>query len=71
MAKDRSRADEIAGDVRDRAEAAFDHAHTAIEDGLDEAHRYMRRQWRERPLAVAATALGVGLLAGLFIGSRR
>ena len=71
MAKDKSRAEEIADDVRDRAEEAFERAQAAVEDGLDEAHRYLKRQWRERPVAVAATALGAGIIIGLLIGGRR
>ncbi|MGQ0531309.1 MAG: hypothetical protein ACT4OF_01285 [Caulobacteraceae bacterium] len=72
MAKDRtSRAAELAEEARERAEEAYEAAHAAIEDGLDEAHRYLKRQWRERPVAVAATALGVGLMIGLLLGSRR
>ncbi len=72
MAKDRmTRAAELAEEARDRAEEAYEAAHAAIEDGLDDAHRYMRRQWKDRPLAVAGTALGVGLLVGLLLASRR
>lgn len=72
MANDRAkRAAELAEEARERAEEAYEAAHAAIEDGLDEAHRYLKRQWRERPVAVAATAVGVGLLVGLLLGSRR
>lgn len=72
MAKDKRReAVELAEEARERAEAAFEAAQAAVEDGLDEAHRYLKRQWRERPLAVAATALGAGLVIGLLLGSRR
>lgn len=72
MAKDRmARAAELAEEARDRAEEAYEAAHAAIEDGLDDAHRYLRRQWKERPLAVTGTALGVGLLIGLLLGNRR
>lgn len=67
-------AQEFVGDARhraeqayERAEEAFEHAHELLEDGLDDAHSYVKRQWRERPLAVAATAAGVGLLIGLLI----
>jgi len=66
-----TRAAELAEEARDRAEEAYEAAHAAIEDGLDDAHRYMRRQWKDRPLAVAGTALGVGLLVGLLLASRR
>jgi len=68
----------MADDARERAEAAIEAAQDAIEaaqeaieDGIDDAHRYMKKQWRERPLAVAGTALGVGLLIGVLLGSRR
>jgi ElaB/YqjD/DUF883 family membrane-anchored ribosome-binding protein len=72
MANDRAeRAAELAEEARERAEEAYEAAHAAVEDGLDEAHRYLKRQWRERPVAVAATAVGVGLLVGLLLGSRR
>ncbi|WP_135210860.1 hypothetical protein [Vitreimonas flagellata] len=72
MANDRAkRAAELAEEARERAEEAYEAAHAAVEDGLDEAHRYLKRQWRERPVAVAATAIGVGLLVGLLLGSRR
>lgn len=72
MANDRAkRAAELAEEARERAEEAYEAAHAAVEDGLDEAHRYLKRQWRERPVAVAATAVGVGLLIGLLLGSRR
>jgi ElaB/YqjD/DUF883 family membrane-anchored ribosome-binding protein len=72
MAKDKmSRAAELAEEARERAEEAYEAAQAAIEDGIDEAHRYLKRQWRERPIAVAGTALGIGLVIGLMLGSRR
>ncbi|MGE0740878.1 MAG: hypothetical protein AB7O98_06005 [Hyphomonadaceae bacterium] len=71
MARERRSAAELAEDARERAEEALEAAQAAVEDGLDDAHRYLKRQWRERPVAVAATALGVGLLVGMLIGSRR
>ena len=72
MAKKRSaRAAEMAEEARERAEEAYAAAQEAIEDGLDEAHRYLKRQWRERPIAVAATAAGIGLIVGLLISGRR
>ena len=71
MAKDRmTRAAELAEEARERAEEAYEAAHAAVEDGMDTAHRYMKRQWRERPLAVTASAVGVGLILGLLLGSR-
>lgn len=63
----RAAAGEVADDLRDRAEEMYE----AAEDGLDEAHAFLKRQWSERPVAVTATALGVGLLIGLLLGSRR
>jgi ElaB/YqjD/DUF883 family membrane-anchored ribosome-binding protein len=54
-------------DARERIEAARD----AVEDGLDEAYLYLKRQWRERPLAVAGAALGAGVLLGLLLNGRR
>jgi ElaB/YqjD/DUF883 family membrane-anchored ribosome-binding protein len=72
MAKDRmARAAELAEEARERAEEAYEAAHEAVEDGIDSAHRYMKRQWRDRPLAVAASAVGVGLILGVLLGSRR
>lgn len=73
MSKDRaSRAAELAEEARERAEQAYQAATEAVEDGLDDAHRYLKRQWRERPLAVAATTLGIGVILGVLIsGSRR
>lgn len=72
MAKDKRReAAELAEDALERAEEALHAAQEAVEDGLDDAHKYLKRQWRDRPLAVAGTALGVGLLLGVLLGSRR
>ncbi|MEZ5996534.1 MAG: hypothetical protein R3C25_12375 [Hyphomonadaceae bacterium] len=72
MPKDKSgRAAEFAEEAREHLEDAYEAAHAAIEDGIDDAHRYMKRQWRHRPLAVAATALGVGVVLGLLLGGRR
>jgi len=72
MAEDRAtRAAELAEEGRERAEKTYEAAHDAVEDGLDQAHRYLKRQWRERPVAVAATAVGVGVLIGLLLGGSR
>lgn len=67
MAKHKGRAEEFAGRARDQAEEAWE----AVEDGLDEAHRYIKKQWRKNPVGVAATALGVGIVIGVLLGSRR
>jgi ElaB/YqjD/DUF883 family membrane-anchored ribosome-binding protein len=66
-----ARAAELAEEARERAEEAYEAAHAAVEDGIDTAHRYMKRQWRDRPLAVTASAVGVGLIVGMLLGSRR
>lgn len=71
MGKNSRRAAALADDVRESAEDAFEAAHAAVEDGLDEAHAYLKREWRERPITVAASALGIGLVIGLLLGSRR
>ena len=71
MGKNSRRAAELAEEARDRAEEAFQAAQSAVEDGLDQAHGYLKREWRDRPLAVAGTALGIGLLVGMILGSRR
>ncbi len=72
MAKDRmARAAELAEEARERAEEAYEAAHDAVEDGIDTAHRYMKRQWRDRPLAVTASAVGIGVIVGMLLGGRR
>lgn len=62
---------ERAEDAIEAAEEALEAAYEAAEDGLDEAHQYMKRQWRERPLAVAGAALGIGLIVGVLLSSGR
>ena len=72
MPKDKmSRAADMAEEARERAEDAYEAAQAALEDGLGDAPRYLKRQWRDRPLAVAGVALSVGLVVGLLLGSRR
>lgn len=71
MARERNRLAGEAEEAIERAEEAIQAARDAVEDGLDDAHIYLKRQWRDRPVAVAATALGVGLLLGLLLGGRR
>ena len=46
-------------------------ADQGLEDGLDAAHRYLKRQLAERPLTVLAIAAGVGLLLGGALAGRR
>lgn len=40
-------------------------------DQIDEAHRYVAGQVRERPLAATGIALGVGVLIGLILAGGR
>src|SRR5262249_15161631 len=79
----REKAEEILGAAREGAEDIYEHARDGaeraweqgseyVEGGFDEMHVFMKRQWRERPVAVAATAVGIGLLLGLAMrGGRR
>jgi ElaB/YqjD/DUF883 family membrane-anchored ribosome-binding protein len=55
------------GDVEDM----INDAREAVEDQFDDAYRLLKRQCRENPLGVTAAALGVGLVIGLLLGSRR
>ena len=72
MAEDISAgARERAQDALSAAEEALEAAYEAAEDGIDEARVYLKRQWRERPLAVAGVTLGVGIVLGVLLGSRR
>lgn len=67
----RARAAAIAASAREQAEEAFDTAYEAAEDGFDQAHAFLKEQWEERPLAVTATALGVGVIIGMLLTSGR
>lgn len=67
----RAAAAQVGAAAREQAEDAFDSIVDAAEEGGEYAHRYLRRQWKDRPVAVAATALGVGLLIGLLVSSGR
>lgn len=46
-------------------------AKAALEDGLDNAVEFAKRQWRDNPALVVAAAAGAGLLIGLLLGRRR
>lgn len=67
----RAAAAQVGAAAREQAEDAFDSIVEAAEDSGEYAHRYLRRQWKDRPVTVAATALGVGLLLGLLVSSGR
>jgi len=59
-------------EASERAHEAWDHGYEAVEGGFDELHVFMKRQWRERPVVVAASAVGIGLLLGMALrGGRR
>ena len=42
----------------------------AFNDTLHEAEDFVKRQWRENPIGVAAVFAGVGLLLGLMLRRR-
>ena len=62
---------ERAEEALERAEEAYEHAHDVVEDGIGDAQRFIRRQWRKNPVGVAATALGIGIVIGVLIGGSR
>lgn len=62
---------ERAAYVSAKAQDAYHTARDAAEEGLDEAGAFMKRQLRERPLAVAGVALGLGVLIGLALKNGR
>lgn len=63
---------ELSEAAQEHADDTMEHVSEAARDGLDEANKYLRRQWRERPVAVAATAFGLGMLLGMALsGGRR
>jgi hypothetical protein len=54
------------GDLaRDRAQQAIDAVIEAAEERAALAQRTIKRQMKDRPVAITATALGVGVLVGL------
>ncbi len=60
-----------AEDAIHAAEEALEAAYEAAEEGIDDARDYLKRQYKDRPLAVAGTALGIGVLIGLLLSSGR
>lgn len=58
--------DNNANDDHPGAEAA-----AALEDSVEAALEFVKRQWRENPVAVVAAAAGAGFLLGLLLGRRR
>lgn len=67
----RAAAAEFGEAAREHAETTFESVIEAAEEGADEAHRFLRKQWRERPIVVAASAFGIGLLVGMALTGRR
>lgn len=58
--------DDASNSDQPAAEAA-----AAIEDGVEAALEFIKRQWRENPAALVAAAAGAGFLLGLLLGRRR
>ena len=46
-------------------------AAAAFSETMREAEDYVKRQWRENPIGVAAVVAGLGVLVGLVLGRRR
>jgi hypothetical protein len=68
----REGAEHLYEDASERAHDAWDHGYEAVEGGFDELHVFMKRQWRERPVVVAASAVAIGMLVGMAMrGGRR
>jgi ElaB/YqjD/DUF883 family membrane-anchored ribosome-binding protein len=59
------------GVTREDVEEMLSDARGAVEDQIEDAYKILKRQCRENPLSVTATALGIGLVIGLLLGSRR
>jgi ElaB/YqjD/DUF883 family membrane-anchored ribosome-binding protein len=59
------------GVTREDVEEMLRDARDAVEDQFDDAYKLLKRQCRENPLGVTGAALGVGLVIGLLLGSRR
>jgi ElaB/YqjD/DUF883 family membrane-anchored ribosome-binding protein len=60
MTDDHSNGDNLAQDAK-----------AALEDNVEAALEFVKRQWRENPMAVVAAAAGAGFLLGLLLGRRR
>ncbi|MGE0047095.1 MAG: hypothetical protein AB7J28_08225 [Hyphomonadaceae bacterium] len=43
----------------------------AVEDGIDAAHAFFKRQFAERPGVVVGTTLAVGLVIGVLLSNGR
>ncbi len=43
----------------------------AVSDTMHEAEDFVKRQWRDNPIGVAAVVAGLGMLLGLMLGRRR
>ena len=67
----KARAAEIGDAARAGAEAAYESMREQAEDGIDIAHRYMKKKWKHHPMGVAGAAVGVGVLIGLLLSSKR
>jgi ElaB/YqjD/DUF883 family membrane-anchored ribosome-binding protein len=73
----RSKTEHFVDKTIDKAELGLERArvgaHSAVaatDDALDQARTYITDNARTRPLATAATAVGVGLILGMLISRR-
>ncbi len=46
-------------------------AAAAFRDTMHEAEDFVKRQWRDNPIGVAAVVAGLGVLLGMVLGRRR
>lgn len=51
--------------------AATQDAAAAFGQTMREAEHYVKRQWQENPIGVAAVVAGLGLLLGVILGRSR
>jgi ElaB/YqjD/DUF883 family membrane-anchored ribosome-binding protein len=62
--------DRPTGNGEARIEQDANAAAAAFRDTMHEAEDYVKRQWRENPIGVAAIVAGLGVLLGLILGRR-
>jgi ElaB/YqjD/DUF883 family membrane-anchored ribosome-binding protein len=60
MTDDNKSAEQFASDAR-----------AALEYNVEATLEFVKRQWRENPMAVVAAAAGAGFLLGLLLGRRK